>query len=163
MPITFNSTQINVIKFNGIDIEKVTFNGSVVWQKWKLILSDLFLGSRESPFGTFPTNETFEYVVPPNIKPKVLRCNAWVQNHTNDSHIDANVTAEIWGWNGSSWVQLKKSNVYQVWGNGTGDIDVYYTVPNVDNQYSKYSFRSTGNSFKRRVTAYLDEYYERGE
>ena len=163
MAFYFNGNQVDDVKYNGNLIDVLKYNGVIVWERWKLITSSLKVGSKESPSGTFPTNETFEYVVPPNIKPKVLRCNAWVENHTNNSNIDANATAEIWGWNGSNWVQLAKSRTFQVWGHGTGDVDVYYTVPNVDNQYSKYSFRCTGNSFKRRATAYLNEYYKKGE
>lgn len=162
MALFFKGTNIENIIFNGTKLDKAVYNGVTVWENWKLITSQLKVGSKESPFGTFPTSESFEYVVPSNIKPKVLKCEGWVENHTNDSNISANATAEIWGWNGSSWVQLKKSNVYQVWGHGTGTAVCSYTIPNVDNQYSKYSFRCTGNSFKRRATGYLTEYYKKG-
>ena len=163
MAFYFNGNQVDDVKYNGNPIDVLKYNGVIVWERWKLITTSLKVGSKESPSGKYPTEESFEYTVPSNIKPKVLKCEGWVENHTNDANIDANATASIHGWNGSRWIELAKSSVYQVWGRGEGTARCSYTVPDVDNQYSKYLFKCNGNSFKRRATGYLNQYYKKGE
>ena len=129
---------------------------------WTFVTTDLRVVYLVYTDSGFVTSRYGTYVVPSNRKVKKLKCVANVQNHVNTNTATASVAAAIQGYNGSSWVTLATGpNASTTTGGTLAYSTCYYTFPvdNVASGYTQFRFYSNGNSFRRGVDGYLDEYY----
>ena len=119
----------------------------------------------------FATDEMVTWTVPDSYRVITLYCNATVTCHANITNeevsngaLPAMVTAKIEGYDGSAWVTLAQSSTgYSQTQGETVDRNCTYTFDPYNTVYTKFRFSSSGSSFKRTVTGYIDNWYQKGE
>lgn len=139
-----------------------------MWENWVLKTTRTLVGSAGN--SGFVNTEKFDWTVPSNYRVVKLYCSASVKCHVNitddqiaNGELPAMVTAIIQGYNGSSWVELSKSSTGESKTQGeTVTMTCSFTFDPYNTKYTKFRFISSGSSFYRTVTGYVDEWYQKG-
>lgn len=171
MALTINGASVDLnCTLNGNQLEALIVNGLYrVWENWSLKSTRTSVGSAGGV--NMVTLEKCTWEVPVNYRVVKLYCYATVYCHTTITEEEeengvapATVSAKIEGYNGNSWEVLSESSRGASRTQGeTVSRDCSYTFDPYNTIYTKFRFSSGGTSFRRTVTGYVDEWYEKPE